>query len=855
MDIFRQSGDGIFTMHVADTSEYNAFLPYMPDVGQCARSLVELNTTWRMIEASARLQCSAEAAPILPTMAAARSGFNALEQDLVASLVAEKLATAMAELSTKAQYVIDIIVRNLFERTADVGFLATDATLCAFVAGIAGDPGALRQRLHDYRSKYTVYDDIVLLDLEGRVLLRLDADAAERHGPAVIDEALLAEALQADSYVEIFRRSDLQPAKPQALIYGRRMLHPQTGAVVGVLCLCFDFEREMAGIFATHCDRGGRYNMLLLDGEQRVLASADAGWIAPGAKVPVNHEASHRLQMYCGRLHLVRTVAARGYQGYPGPQGWCGQVMMPLDVAFHGRDRRSTAALAPALLRSLLGHSLTFCPPLHAIRMAADTVRRTVWNGQVMGAGQARPGGQLDAIIEQIGDAGARSNALFEEAGRDLSATAIGSGLDRAAFTAELMADLLERNLYERANDCRWWALAPLLRGALAQRAPDDAALQAVADMLATINGLYTVYSRIVVYGVDGRILAESVRDAGDGPSVGMEIAPGTLQQVLGLRTPQDYHVTPFAPSALYGDRPAWIYHAALRDPADASAVVGGIGLVFDAAAELGAMLADGLGPAGGEAYFIDREGRVLAGTAASRPAGAMLDIDRALLAMARGDSGARLAVHDGDVAMLGCCAAQGYREFKTSDGYRDDVLAVVLRCHGPLQPTAENVALAAPAAAMASTAGACKYATFTVGGQLHAIAADEVRAAYPASAVAPVSAGAMPEHCGMLALRDGKDIASYIWVADLARMLGMAPAAGEGGQVIVVRHGEHAVGILVDMLDTVAAFADEDIIPAPLAWGGNDVLVRRVIRSGGQLVPVVNADRLRRLLDTGQPA
>jgi chemotaxis signal transduction protein len=343
------------------------------------------------------------------------------------------------------------------------------------------------------------------------------------------------------------------------------------------------------------------------------------------------------------------------------------------------------------------------------------------------------------------------------------------------------------------------------------------------------------------------------VRDAGDSPSLGTPIEGGTLAQVLGLRTAQDYHVTPFAPSALYGGRPAWIYHAAVRDPSDASAVVGGIGLVFDAAAELGAMLADGLGQAGGEACFIDREGRVLAGTAASRPAGATLAIAPELLAMARGDSGARLAVHDGEVAMLGCCAAQGYREFKTTDGYRDDVLAVVLRCHGPLQRTAENVALAP--GDMGSNAGARKYATFTVGGQLHAIEAEEVREAYPASAVAPVSAGAMPEHCGMLALRDGRDIAGYIWVADLARMLGLEPAAGEVGQVIVVRHGEHAVGMLVDTLDTVAAFADEDIVAAPLAWGGSDALVRHVIRTGGQLVPVVNADRLRRMLDTGSGA
>ena len=83
-------------MHAADMVGFNKFLPYMPDVDQCARSLVELNTTWRMLESFARLQGNAGTAMILPTLAAARSGFNALEQDLVKSLVAEKLATAMA---------------------------------------------------------------------------------------------------------------------------------------------------------------------------------------------------------------------------------------------------------------------------------------------------------------------------------------------------------------------------------------------------------------------------------------------------------------------------------------------------------------------------------------------------------------------------------------------------------------------------------------------------------------------------------------------------------------------------------------------------------------------------------------
>src|SRR5256885_2080344 len=93
----------------------SSFLPYMPDVGKCERSLHELNLMWRMIEASAKMNCPAEARTILPTMAATRAGFGELEDELVASLAHEKMRNVLAELATKAQYVIEIVVRNLYE--------------------------------------------------------------------------------------------------------------------------------------------------------------------------------------------------------------------------------------------------------------------------------------------------------------------------------------------------------------------------------------------------------------------------------------------------------------------------------------------------------------------------------------------------------------------------------------------------------------------------------------------------------------------------------------------------------------------------------------------------------------------
>ena len=193
----------------------DVFLPYMRDVVRSEQSLRELNLMWRMIESSAKMNYLAETKSILQTMAATRAGFDQLEHELVSSLVHEKCANVLTEIGTKAHYVIDIVVRNLYERTADVGFLATDRDLCEFVAGVQDDVDAIHGRLLAYRSKYTVYDEIMLLDRDGNVLVQID-EHSEVEGSI---DPLVARTLASDGYVETFRATDLRPCKEKALIY------------------------------------------------------------------------------------------------------------------------------------------------------------------------------------------------------------------------------------------------------------------------------------------------------------------------------------------------------------------------------------------------------------------------------------------------------------------------------------------------------------------------------------------------------------------------------------------------------------------------------------------------------------
>ena len=303
-------------------------------------------------------------------------------------------------------------------------------------------------------------------------------------------DPLIKETIAKDQYVETYRASDLRPSREKSLIYSKRMLHPESGAVVGVLCLCFNFEEEMASIFKSHGDATGSSVMLLLDADNRVIETSDRLWVPVNALVPTNHQAESNLSMFAGREYLVRTLSSEGYQGYMGPKGWQGQVMIPVATAFSSKETSSLKALKPEIAEGLLSHAQTFCPPLFEVINAASSIRRVVWNGQVMTAGQSGELLRLKTILDQISENGARSNELFTQSINDLYETVLSSRKQNSEFVSHLLVDLLDRNLYERADDCRWWAVTPELRAALATKPIDAKTNLRITEILTYINSL-----------------------------------------------------------------------------------------------------------------------------------------------------------------------------------------------------------------------------------------------------------------------------------------------------------------------------------------------------------------------------
>lgn len=550
-----------------------------------------------------------------------RLGFQRLTSELLGQLGLETLKTTIQEIGSKAQVAVDIVIRNLFERTADIGFLATDDDIRDFLKGVTAverqiavireqgelepeQPGVAEirfeqaerkaqiiERFQEYVAKYSVYYNIVLLDPDGHVLVQLDQENTVQDST----DPLLQEALNThNEYVEAFRYTDLLPSAERALVYAYRVTETNEpdSMPLGVLCLCFRFENEMEGVFKNLSNDGDWSVLSLLDKDGQVIASSDTYHIPLGAKMEINPEADFRVSQFAGREYLATTCATKGYQGYFG-LGWYGHVMIPLEHAF---DKKNSSDLrqrvAPEILDAVMNDPRLFSEDLRSIPVQADHIQheleRTVWNGNVR-----ESDAQSKVLLWNISDAGARTKMVFEKSIGNLHETVVSGILNDVQFQAALAVDIMDRNLYERANDCRWWALTSAFRRILTQTERSSQDVDTISSILAYINGLYTVYTNLFVYDVNGRILA--VSNPGEARFVGTVLSEDWVRDTLSLKESQCYSVSSFSDTPLYDGQHTYIYGAAITDPDNSGQCVGGIGIVFDSAPQFKEMLRDSL--------------------------------------------------------------------------------------------------------------------------------------------------------------------------------------------------------------------------------------------------------------------
>jgi hypothetical protein len=517
---------------------------------------------------------------------------------------------------------------------------------------------ALRQRLDEYVAKYSVYDDIAVFRTDGSLhVTRLGAGT--RFGPA---DPLIATALgNPGSFREIFRTGS--DGVPQ-LLYVQTIPGPSR-TPIGVLALSFKFDDEMRGIFGSLL-KGASAGVILgiVDRDGLVIASSDPAGLPLAFRLDIEAERLVTLTLD-GEEHLAIRRPTRGYQGFFG-LGWSGIAIRPAMLRQAGLETAETAAAEEHDGR-MIAASAIVSEALKQISRRANAIDSDLHliglNGKI--AADRENNRVLPAVLGSIREVGEQiRNAVHGVIGTLYDQTH-GSLRREADQMAALGVDIMDRNLYERANDNRWWALTPAFRAMLAAGTPGPGEAAEIGRILATINGLYTVYSTLFVFDATGRVVADS-RNGASG-LVGEKLTGRHIEEALAGRNTQAYSVSVFEPTPLYDGRPTYIYCGSILAP-DFSRTVGGVAIVFDGAPQFSQMLQDvlplddsGAPYPGSFAAFVNAAGAVIASTDAAMAPGNTLDtamLDRFQI-VARGRS-------------------PGYREFKTSDGYSDPITCLV---------------------------------------------------------------------------------------------------------------------------------------------------------------------------------
>lgn len=163
------------------------------------------------------------------------------------------------------------------------------------------------------------------------------------------------------------------------------------------------------------------------------------------------------------------------------------------------------------------------------------------------------------------------------EISRQLATEVRGTRLCDLAYTN---IDLIDRNLYERSCDCRWWATDAAMVSALEQ--PGEAATAHASDRLGVILKAYTVYFDIVLADLNGVVVANG-RPA-DYPSAGTthREAPW-FTTALATASGDEFGFETVHASSLVGGKRVLVYSCKVCRGGDAKAeAIGVLGVVFN---------------------------------------------------------------------------------------------------------------------------------------------------------------------------------------------------------------------------------------------------------------------------------
>lgn len=319
-----------------------------------------INTKTKLLSFNAQIQAAkaGAAGTSFAVVAAEMNNLSAMTSDVSQTLV-EETQGLLAELENISHRLsfdvrgkrlsdicltnIDLIDRNLYERTCDVRWWATDtAVVKALEEGTSDAQAYASRRLGVILDAYTVYFDLVLCDLKGRVIANGRPDQYNSKGSTVRNEAWFKQAIASLSgdefgFQSVHKSELVQDEHILAYSCGVRRDGDAQGELLGVLGIFFKWESLAQTIMKTcpiPSGLEGKIRVMILNEEGLVLADSEEKLLEETLPVSnwkdiFSQKSGFYKKSYKGADVIIAHALAPGFETYS--TGWHSLIIQNLD--------------------------------------------------------------------------------------------------------------------------------------------------------------------------------------------------------------------------------------------------------------------------------------------------------------------------------------------------------------------------------------------------------------------------------------------------------------------------------------------------------------------------------------------
>jgi len=546
-------------------------------------------------------------------------------------------------------------------------------------------------RLEDINNSYTLYRDIVIVGPKGYIIANSNPENREKViGLNVATESWFDGAMKTLDG-NTYHSQDVQPSaveQQQSLVYSTaiRENSDEHGAIIGAMGVFFDFQGEADIILNEYIPKDednqpidGCYS-LFTNQQGQIIASSDnvilpAGSFAHIPKAHRNLDTGKKIGSYTvfeGIESALVSCKTEGYLEYSG-LGWTAHLVIPKEDVFKS-DVEQKAAFE--IDEKLLTESCLI-PAINQetflkVQDDKEAIQLVSLNGIVFASKLGRRGVALGPIFQQVTKTGSFATQKMEELLEEMALGVFNLYLKSLENFSKQGIDILDRNLFERSADIRWWATDKIFWNTLQHPSEEEA--KKAANRLRVINGSYTMYRNLVLIDAQGEFVACS-RSELERELKQTDFADQTwFQEAMRARDSSEYHVADISPSTLEKKKEAsLIYVGAVRaNGGRQGEVIGVLAILFDWDKEAKAILqsclpqtTDGEPTEGVVGFYTNSKGNIIETTEPKQfPLGKHLSMPPEFHDLQAGESKSGFVQFGDQAYIMGVTQTKGYREY-----------------------------------------------------------------------------------------------------------------------------------------------------------------------------------------------